>query len=549
MGTYTIVATYNPSSNFNGSNGSNTLTVGARSTTTVAANANSTYSEQPVNVTLNATVASVPAGSSTVNAGTVTFQVMNGATNVGSAVTSATVVAGAASVTYSLPLGTVVGAYTIVATYNPSANFVTSSDTKTLNVGARSTTTTAVNVTVAYGSAPTLAATVAATGSSVNAGTVTFQVKQGLTNIGSAVTDTTIVDGQASVSYPLPSSAVVGAYTIVATYNPSSNFTGSSGTATLTIVPREANVAYIGQTVFVSSGSSSTTAQVTLSASVADIDGSGSVFYGTVTFTDMLTGKVLASGVKVSPVSNTDTRTGTANTIVTLSTGQYGAQQYLIEVSLGGSYKNCQQTGPITNTSGTYCSGAPTPTATAYAAAHATVVVMIPPTQYSIQGAGSLSRLTTTPAGTYGDASAASYSIGLKYNKSGTNPQGQVQLLIQRPDGLYLVKSNSITSLAFSNGTPAKDVTVYTKANISRLNPNGTVTALDGNVTLRIDAHEGCTTSPSCPSSAGDTIGFTVLSSKTSALYYSSNWTYDAATRSWRTVSQSMPSFSAVVIN
>src|SRR5439155_27352533 len=65
------------------------------------------------------------------NAGTVTFQVKNGATNVGSAVMSGTVSGGAASVTYSLPAGTAVGPYTIVATYNPSTNFTDSTDTKT----------------------------------------------------------------------------------------------------------------------------------------------------------------------------------------------------------------------------------------------------------------------------------------------------------------------------------------------------------------------------------------------------------------------------------
>ena len=255
VGSYSIVATYNPSANFTGSSDTKTLTVGTRATTTVAANANSTYSEQSVNVTLSATVS---ASYSTVNAGSVTFQVKDGATNVGSAVTDSTIVAGAASVTYALPAGTNVGSYTIVATYSPSSNFDGSSDsTKTLTVGTRATTTVAAGVSSAYGDPATLTATVSATDSTVNAGSVTFQVKQGATNVGSAVTDTTIVNGAASVSYPLPPTAIVGTYTIVATYNPSSNFTGSSDSSKiLTITPRNANVAYIGQTVFVSSGSS-----------------------------------------------------------------------------------------------------------------------------------------------------------------------------------------------------------------------------------------------------------------------------------------------------
>jgi hypothetical protein len=350
--------------------------------------------------------------------------------------------------------------------------------------------------------------------------------------------------------------SLTGAYAVTPGGLTSSNYTITFVPGILDVTKREGAVAYIGQTLFLSSGSSSTTAQVTLSASVWDDDGSGgSLSYATVTFTDVLSGKVLASSVKVSPVVGGTEHTGTANTVVTLSTGQYGAQEYLIEVSLGGAYKNCQQTGPVANASGTYCTGSPTvsPSDPAFAAAHPTVVVMIPPTQYSTQGAGTLDKLTTA-AGTYGDALSASYAIGLKYNNKGTNPQGQIQLVLQLADGTYYVKSNSITSIAFSGavGTaPAKDVTIYTKASIYKVSPTGTLTSIDGGVTLRVDAHEGCTTSPSCGSSNGDTIGFTVLSGKNSSLYYSNNWVYDTATKSWRTVPYAIATSggAAVVIN
>ncbi|MEA2557659.1 MAG: hypothetical protein QOG88_1197, partial [Actinomycetota bacterium] len=47
----------------------------------------------------------------------------------------------------------------------------------------------------------------------------------------------------------------------------------------------------------------------------------------------------------------------------------------------------------------------------------------------------------------------------------------------------------------------------------------------------------------------GDTIGFTVLSTKTSSLYYSSNWTYDSSILGWRTVQQTVtPATAAVII-
>lgn len=69
-----------------------------------------------------------------------------------------------------------------------------------------------------------------------------------------------------------------------------------------------------------------------------------------------------------------------------------------------------------------------------------------------------------TAAGKYGNATAASYGIGMKYNNKGTNPQGQIQLILTRSDGTYFIKSNSISSVAFANeiGTqPSKDVTIY----------------------------------------------------------------------------------------
>jgi hypothetical protein len=115
------------------------------------------------------------------------------------------------------------------------------------------------------------------------------------------------------------------------------------------------------------------------------------------------------------------------------------------------------------------------------------------------------------------------------------------------------VKSNSITSLGFT-GTQSgisKDVTIYTKASIYRLNADGSTTGVDGNVTLRIDAHDGCPTT-SCASSQPnpDTVGFTVLSSKDGTLFYSNNWQLDSSTKSWRTVQQAVTSSpAAIVIN
>jgi hypothetical protein len=129
------------------------------------------------------------------------------------------------------------------------------------------------------------------------------------------------------------------------------------------------------------------------------------------------------------------------------------------------------------------------------------------------------------------------------WTSKGTNPQGQIQLTLERSDGTYYIKSNSITSVAFSNPDPTtkvnRDVTVYTKASIYKVTASGN-TSVDGNVTLRMDAHEGGQT--------GDTVGFTVLSSKTGSLYYSNNWVYDNTTLAWKTVQQTVNSAGGCAI-
>jgi len=107
-------------------------------TTTTASNATAPYSASAQNVTLSATVTSADG---TVDAGTVTFTVMQGSTTIGTATTSSTVASGAASVSYALPAATPVATYTIQAVYNAGGVFLTSSDSShTLTVQKASQT-------------------------------------------------------------------------------------------------------------------------------------------------------------------------------------------------------------------------------------------------------------------------------------------------------------------------------------------------------------------------------------------------------------------------
>jgi hypothetical protein len=293
-------------------------------------------------------------------------------------------------------------------------------------------------------------------------------------------------------------------------------------------------VAYIGQTSFVTSGSSQTTAQVTLSASVTASQ--GQINTAKVTFTDLLTGKVLASGVPVSAVAGSP-GTGTANTIVTLSTGNYGANEYLIEVKLSpGNYTNTQQTGAL-------------PTTDAYKASHPTIWISLPTVKNSLNGHGAISWLPTA-AGLFGPSTSVTFCSNISWNSKGVQPQGQILIAVTMPDGsLYYIKSNSITSVAFS--TNGKNVTIYTKASVYKVSGPSSIVG-EGNVSLRMDAVDGGTT----PNS--DSIAFTVLSSQSSNMFYSNNWQYDGPapgqlplpgqTLAWRTMPETMANGDAIQI-
>jgi hypothetical protein len=84
----------------------------------------------------------------------------------------------------------------------------------------------------------------------VNEGTVTFTILQGDTLLGTATTSTTVRNGQASVSYALPSGTTAGTYTIDAVYHPGADFTASSDTThSLTITPAIASIKFTSVTV------------------------------------------------------------------------------------------------------------------------------------------------------------------------------------------------------------------------------------------------------------------------------------------------------------
>jgi hypothetical protein len=78
--------------------------------------------------------------------------------------------------------------------------------------------------------------------------------------------------------------------------------------------------------------------------------------------------------------------------------------------------------------------------------------------------------------------------------------------------------------------------TIYTKASIFKIIDGSTVT-IDGNVTLRMDVQ----------SASPGMVGFTVLSSKDSTLYYSNSWMI--SNNAWRTQVEMVEPGSVIMIH
>jgi len=385
------------------------------------------------------------------------------------AVTGAGGLSGTPTISYSN--NTFVGTATASATWSEGANHNGSSDAKTFAIAPATATCNVTGYTLFYDGVPHTA-----TGSCTG--------DNGEPLAGLNLSGTTHTNVATAADPPV--------YNDTWTFTDSTgNYSSQTGKVSDRIYPRPVLVNYSGLTVFFTAGTTSTTAQVTLSASLQDpaptkVNLSGAK----VTFWDCTsTCKALASNVSVTAGSPGN---GTATTgPITLSSGQYGSQAYMIMVTAtGGNYTNQDQPPSTTM-----------------------VVVSKPAATYQTTGGGNPASLSS-PAGTYGSTATApaTYSLGLSYAKGGTSPKGGVTFSIPQADGSKLiVKSNSITSVSIT-GTSPKKAAIITKASLLRV-VNGVSTLIDGNATLRVDAEDGST----------DKIGLT-LRSASNSLYYSNNW-------------------------
>ncbi len=187
-------------------------------------------------------------------------------------------------------------------------------------ISSYATTTTLAAASATFGAASqtlALSAAVTSSGGTLNAGTVSFTIRNGSTVVGSAVTSGTVANGTASASYTLPAGTAAGTYTIQAAYSGAPLFDASAGTAALTISTASTTIAASAPSVTFGSAAQTVTLTANVTSSGSTVNG------GTVTFT-----------LK----NSSGTTIGTAVTSGTVANGSATASYALPAGTASGSY-------------------------------------------------------------------------------------------------------------------------------------------------------------------------------------------------------------------
>jgi hypothetical protein len=295
-----------------------------------------------------------------------------------------------------------------------------------------------------------------------------------------------------------------GSKTVTAAFNNKNpNFTINDPTTALTVTTENADATYSGNSLFWGASSSASSATATLAATVIDApDGArGDIRNATVTFVNRDASNATLCTAPVGLVSADDTTVGTATCNVTLpiNTSQ-SATMYTVGIVVSGYYAE--------NTAND----------------NTVITVAQPLTSSFITGGGYL--LNQASAGLYaGDAGQkTNFGLNVKFNRNGTNLQGQINTIVRHGGRVYQVKGNSMTSLVThpcTTGDPSPTcpatATFNGKASLQDITNPLQVISLDGNATLQV------TLTDKGEPGTGDSIGITVWN-KAGGMWFSSRW-------------------------
>ncbi len=148
-----------------------------------------------------------------------------------------------------------------------------------------------------------------------------------------------------------------------------------------------------------------------------------------------------------------------------------------------------------------------------------TTITISKPLDNAVTGGGSL--INSASAGLYaGDpGKKTNFGFNIKTNKSGTNVQGDVNIIVRRDGRLYQIKTNATNSLARvdSQETDLPQAEFAAKANLQDITDPNNPISLGGNLQLLATITDGG------DSGSPDRVAFTLWDDAT--LLYSSYWT------------------------
>jgi HYR domain len=288
-----------------------------------------------------------------------------------------------------------------------------------------------------------------------------------------------------------------GPHTVTAVFGGvDSDFIVSNPTTTLTITQEDARAYYTGALFASTSSASSSSATVTLSATIKDISSvdasdtnAGDIRNARVTFINRDTNTVIASNVPVGLVSAGDTTVGTATYNWNINIGSADSANYTVGVIVTNYYtRNASDDNSI-------------------------VTVSKPIGTNFITGGGYL--VLTSSSGLYfGEVgSKNNFGFNVKYNKGGTNLQGNLNVIVRNGGRVYQIKANSMTSLS----VVSNKAIFNGKANIQDITDPLHPFSIDGNGSLQVRL-----TDVGQPGNT-DTISITIWN-KNGGVWFSSNW-------------------------
>jgi len=314
--------------------------------------------------------------------------------------------------------------------------------------------------------------------------------------------------GSPSLTTTANSASNVGTYTITAALGTlaSGNYSLAFVNGTLTVTQEDARDTYTGPTFAATASATSGTVTLTLRATIQDITAvtgdtaydafAGDIRTATVKFVNRDSANALLCTASLALISQSDTKTATATCNWSASLGSADSAQYTVGIMVGGNYFRDDSSED------------------------AVVTVSKPLTNF-ITGGGYL--VESSSSGTIsGDLGTRSnFGFNVKFNQSGTNLQGHVNVIVRHGGRVYQIKSTSITSLGVQPlpciNAPCTAQFVA-KASVQDITNPLLPISVEGNATIQMNMHD-----QGEPGSS-DTIGFTVYD-KNNALMFSSNWT------------------------